>query len=177
MLGLWQIAKRAGITCWMAGVTAALVSPSSCPTVPSVTSVTSSEVYVDAAWMGFHWPQCPDLMIEGAQVPGLAGTGFGWRLHLPHRGDAVQVKEVLILPDAPAHIRSTEATRVLPDGRVAITEEEQVPQRGWLEHNWLLEPGDPTGMYRLRIFLDGTWVRDFQFEVRPTHGAGRIDPH
>jgi hypothetical protein len=76
---------------------------------------------------------------------------------------ALLLREEFVLPSAPAYWGLSTDSWLSADRRVAFTERVVTPDQGWLDGRWTVTPGDPTGPYEMRGFLDGDLVRTFQF--------------
>jgi hypothetical protein len=99
---------------------------------------------------------------ETNHIPLVAGTSFGWRLKLAMPDGAMMLREEFILPAPPAYWGVSSDTFLSDDRMVAITERIVTPDNGWLDGRWTVTPGDPSGPYVLRVFLDGTLVKTFR---------------
>lgn len=97
------------------------------------------------------------------------GTSFGWRLQLKNPAETVLLREEFVLPDAPAYWGLGPDTRLSDDRRVAITERFVPAVDGFLSSQWTVTPGDPSGVYEMRVFLDGQLVRTFAVEAHEDH--------
>ena len=112
-----------------------------------------------------------DRTIVSDLVPYLPNRAcFGWRIRLAGAPPLVRLREVLTLPHAPAfwsgeddeyspHVFSADRTK-------ATTETFEAPKDGWLESNWCIVQGDPTGPHSIEVFIEDDLVRHFDFEVR-----------
>jgi hypothetical protein len=95
---------------------------------------------------------------------------FGWRIRLAGAPSVVRVREVLHLPEAPAFWSGEDdefSTHVFSaDRTTATTEEYKVPQAGWIDNEWCIVEGDPTGPHSIEVFVGEDLLRHFDFEVK-----------
>lgn len=103
------------------------------------------------------------------RVPNEPGTQYGWSIHLHTDKAEVTWKEELILP-APAIIlggneERTDSFWVDGDKRIAIIKKTVAPDIGWIRHGWEVAEGDPSGRYRIKVYVDGRFVKEFVFFV------------
>jgi hypothetical protein len=95
---------------------------------------------------------------------------FGWRIRLAEAPPLVRLREVLRLPKAPAFWSGEDdeySTHIFSaDRTTATTEEFKAPQDGWIESNWCIAEGDPTGPHSIEVFIEDDLVRHFDFEVK-----------
>ena len=103
------------------------------------------------------------------RFPNKTGTQSGWSIHLHTDKAEVTWKEELILP-APAVILSGDEEEkssfwVDSEKRVAIIKRTVAPDRGWIGHSWEVVEGDPSGRYRIKVYVDGAFVKEFVFFV------------
>lgn len=107
-------------------------------------------------------------LIPGVEVPLFGGSTFGWRLDLGCTGD-VEVREQLRLP-APGDWGTDPDLTTSDDGRIAEVRA-MVPCRdGWIEKIWSLSPGDPPGLWVVRVTAKGFAPQTFRatFTRSPT---------
>ncbi len=129
-------------------------------------SVYDQHPRIDAAIFGVEMPIGDDggsFFVETRRVPLVSGATFGWRLRLTDPTSTVRLREELVLPSAPPIWRHTEDTSITSDRKTAVTERFVRPEGGWLENAWSFTEGDPSGRYRLRVFLDDELVKEFSF--------------
>jgi hypothetical protein len=112
-----------------------------------------------------------DRTIVSDLVPYLPNRAcFGWRIRLAEAPSLVRLREVLTLPQPPA-FWSGEDDEYSPhvfsaDRTTATTEKFEAPKDGWLESNWCIAEGDPTGPHSIDVFIEDEFVRHFDFEVK-----------
>jgi hypothetical protein len=106
---------------------------------------------------------------EAAVVPLTPGQQYGWVIQLGDSPPKLRWLEELTLPSAPESWGPNEAigTRTITDGaRVSNTEREVEPVNDVIFNIWSVAPGDPSGHYKIRVFISGVKILDFEFEVR-----------
>ncbi len=96
-----------------------------------------------------------------------AETGYGWRMTLPEMepGQTVKMREVLTLPDAPAHWGISPDVTISTDRRRATTRRSMIPHEGVIQNIWIFSEGDPRGIYTLDVFINGEAVATEQLLV------------
>lgn len=106
--------------------------------------------------------------VETDQIANAPDTPFGWRMQIATGDDAerVVVKEVLVLPKAPEFWGISSATTLSEDRTTATTTEVLQPQGGWIGNTWEVSPGDPSGPYRIEVYLNGEHAKTFHFTVK-----------
>jgi hypothetical protein len=101
-------------------------------------------------------------------IPYHVNQGYGWRLKLNTQARSVHWREEFSLPAVP-HTWGFEVPgekRTLQDGGLkCITEGDVAPSNGWVENSWCVAQGDPKGEYAMKIYVDGTFVKRFNFTV------------
>lgn len=98
-------------------------------------------------------------------IPNLPGVQYMWKLKTNFKAP-VFVREEFILPEAPStwKVRSTSA-QLIDGGRECVMESFQPVDEGWVGHAWTVSPGDPAGLYEIRISLNGKLAHKFVFNV------------
>lgn len=110
---------------------------------------------------------------------------YGWRLRLVGGKGLIKFKEILSLPTEPEYWSGEKdefSTHEITDARrTSITEEFVTMKDGWIKNSWCVAPGDPEGEYSMEVYINGQFVKRFDFEVRniqphgisPLQGSGR----
>lgn len=98
-------------------------------------------------------------------VPNLPGVQYMWKLKTNFK-TPVFLREEFILPEAPStwKVRSSSA-QLVDGGRECVLESFQPVDDGWVGHAWTVSPGDPPGLYEIRIRLNGKLAHTFSFNV------------
>ncbi len=119
---------------------------------------------VDAAF-GVYQDTCEgSVFVPTERIANVVDNAYGWQLHTAS-DEPVRWREELILPAAPQEWRTANDVLISADRTVAVTERVELPIDGMLEHGWSIAAGDPSGAYRMNLFVDGQLVRTFGFTV------------
>lgn len=98
-------------------------------------------------------------------VPNMPGIQYMWKLKTNFKAP-IFVREEFILPEAPSTWKVKSASAQLVDGgRECVMESFQPVDDGWVAHAWTVSPGDPSGLYEIRISLNGKPAHTFVFNV------------
>lgn len=110
--------------------------------------------------------------VDDRVVPLLPGNAcYSWYLRLTEANAAVTAVERFRLPEPLAAWATTgstpdDSTRIEEDGQVAVTTIEAVSDdEGWISHGWCAAVGDPLGLHRIDVVMDGTSLAEFEFDV------------
>lgn len=122
----------------------------------------SAEVVID---LGEYQMSCmgDELVVQDRMMLSV-GSEFGWQMLNVSQGDNYNVVEVLTLPSAPELWSVGDETLISEDRRQAFTRT-QVRMGERLESRWEITEGDPTGEYRLDIFVEGKLTKTHRFDV------------
>ena len=107
--------------------------------------------------------------VPATVVPLTPNQGYGWIMLLRTTKPKIRWREEFTLPVKPNTWGDPEplGTRsVSTDGRTSVTEREVSPDRGLIFNTWAVAPGDPKGRYVIRIFVEGSLVKVFEFDVQ-----------
>lgn len=102
------------------------------------------------------------------KVPLKRDQSYGWIIRLQTSKQKVKWREEVSLPSAPESWGVGEKLglhKISEDRKVAITEGEVTPDRGFIFNAWTIAPGDPKGRYVIRLSIEGRFVKEFQFDV------------
>ena len=102
-------------------------------------------------------------------VPMVAEQSYGWVAEVRTKKDCVKVREELTLPHEPKTWGDPEPglkQRVSSDGRTATTEVCMKQMHGVISQSWAVAPGDPSGTYVVKVWIEDEAPRIFRFEVR-----------
>jgi hypothetical protein len=102
-------------------------------------------------------------------VPLTENQGYGWVILLETRKPKIRWREEFTLPSAPStwgNAVSDGSHVVCSDGRVSVLEREVEPEQGLISNSWTVAPGDPKGRYVIRVIIEGTLERVFEFDVQ-----------
>ena len=107
--------------------------------------------------------------VPATTVPLVPDQAYGWVIVLRTIKPTIKWREEFALPTKPSTWGDSESlggTSVSGSGRVATTEKEVSPDGGIIFHSWSVAPGDPTGRYVIRVYVDEALVRTFEFDVQ-----------
>jgi hypothetical protein len=102
-------------------------------------------------------------------VPLVPNQAYGWVILLRTDKPKIKWREEFTLPAKPitwGQPESLGSRSISTDGRVSITEREVAPDRGAIFNSWTVAPGDPKGRYVIRVFVEGSLARVFEFDVQ-----------
>lgn len=157
-------------------------------TAPDPGASRVGEVATDAGSVKLPLRIAPDLVIRSAEfgvlettaegdqrfvpakeLPAIAGTTFGWVLHVDTGRETLHWQEHLRLPKAPVDWGDAgEDPDVLisRDGKSVAAHGEDAVEDGELQRfYWTLSTGDPAGDYELDVAIEGRTVAQFRFRV------------
>lgn len=87
------------------------------------------------------------------------GQGYGWRMRVRTRRSKITWQEELLLPSAPKTWGISSHVRLSSDRRRAVTTMTAEPDReGYVSNAWFFAEGDPRGVYRVELEIDGVTV-------------------
>lgn len=106
--------------------------------------------------------------VSTKEVPMIENQGYGWIIQLETKKPRIRWREEFTLPSAPATWgdRETQKNSISGDGRVSVIEREVEPEDGLISNFWSVAPGDPKGRYVIRVIIEDTLERVFEFEVK-----------
>lgn len=110
------------------------------------------------------------VLIETNTLPAINGISFGWFVLFKTDKPTVVWREEFELPEAPPTWGPGEtagAFTVSPDRRIAVTERIVPTALGFFANEWRYAPGDPVGKHKMRIYVDGVLLREFEFSILP----------
>lgn len=103
-------------------------------------------------------------------VPLVPGQSYGWIALVKPTSAKVRWREEFTLPAAPTVWGGEKPPDTIQslsgDRRTSVTEGEATPAKGVIFNSWSVAPGDPTGTYRIRVFIENRLVETFDFDVR-----------
>lgn len=163
----WAVIRRFSLIWILAAGTWALLHGSLGTSCPHGLNARGT-IFVDAAMFGVEMPADDEgtvFFVETSRVPMVVGTTFGWRMHLEGAPPLLQMREELILPEAPRTWRYDGATEISRDRHTATTSRTVKTVDGWLENYWSFTEGDPEGIYKLRVYAGDELLKEFRFRV------------
>ena len=134
-------------------------------------AATVASVEVIRADFGLINPPISDkpTFIPSKMVPLIPNQGYGWFILLRTTKPKIKWREEFTLPVKPiswGNPESLGSRSVSTDGRVSVTEREVSPDGGVIFNAWAVAPGDPKGRYVIRVFIEGSLAKVFEFDVQ-----------
>jgi hypothetical protein len=148
-----------------------LTSPAALAALPDKVTQTSAATEVIGGNFGLFNLSDPSkpAFVPATVVPLAPNQAYGWIIRLRTDKSKIKWREEFTLPVKPATWGDAEplGTRsVSNDGRTSVTEREVSPERGVIFNSWAVAPGDPKGRYVIRVFVEGSLAKTFEFKVR-----------
>jgi hypothetical protein len=148
-----------------------LTSPTALAALPDKATQASAATEVISGNFGLFNLSDPNkpTFVPTTVVPLSPNQAYGWIIRLRTDKSKIKWREEFTLPVKPATWGDAEplGTRsVSNDGRTSVTEREVSPERGVIFNSWSVAPGDPKGRYMIRVFVEGSLTKTFEFEVR-----------
>ena len=125
-----------------------------------------------------------DYFIPTNRIPNRIGVEYAWSLKIHSTKTKVRVKEIFKLPGSapwtdhasPVEWMETTSRNISKSGDVSVREcdlqMEQAEAMGLVDMNtfeymqpYVVIKGDPSGEYRISIFVDGKFIKEFVFQV------------
>lgn len=137
--------------------------------VQSYTEVPKTEI-LSAQFGLFNPPESGKaFFIPTKSVPYIEHQGYGWIIVIKSSKPKVRWREEFTLPSSPKTWGEGNAkciNSISHDRRTSIIECEEKFASGIISHSWSVAPGDPRGHYIIRVIVDGTEERSFEFDVQ-----------
>lgn len=131
---------------------------------------TDQAVTVTQATFGvYRTEQAGQLILEPAStVPFSVGQQYGWVMRLRTSRQRIRWREELTLPSVPNTWGSERigSRTITADNRSITTEREVSIDSGYIFNAWKIEPGDPTGHYRIVVSVEDGPSHTFSFDVK-----------
>ncbi len=94
---------------------------------------------------------------------------YSWEIKLDTGLTSIPIKEIFILPDRPkewSYKEDSEEEQTLHhDNKISVSEEDIKVVNGMIESMWCVAEGDPTGNYKIEVYIKGVLVKSFDFVV------------
>lgn len=101
------------------------------------------------------------------RVDMIPGHSYGWRLRVDTTEPMITFRERVQLPSPARSWGVTPDTTVAGDRASAITiSQAYVPAHGVIDHGWTFVEGDPRGVYRFDVAVNGVHVGAANLHVR-----------
>ena len=147
------------------------VSPGAISAPPELSKNAAASTIVMSGEFGLFNLSDPSKpsFVPSASVPLVPDQAYGWIIRVRTDKAKIKWREEFTLPVKPMTwgVAEPVGTRsVSNDGRTSVTEREVSPDRGLIFNFWSVAPGDPKGRYIIRVFIDGSLAKAFEFEVK-----------
>jgi hypothetical protein len=131
----------------------------------------SSEVEIIRAEFGLFNPPGSGKppFVSARTVPHRENQGYGWVILLKTNKARIKWREEFTLPSPPTTWGEAElenSQSISEDRRVSVVEREVEPDEGFIFNAWDVAPGDPAGRYIIRVIIENTLERVFEFDVQ-----------
>ncbi|MES2949682.1 MAG: hypothetical protein V4858_14160 [Pseudomonadota bacterium] len=147
------------------------VSPAAISALPEPSKNAAASTIVTSGEFGLFNLSDPSKpsFVPSASVPLVPDQAYGWIIRVRTDKAKIKWREEFTLPATPTTwgVAEPVGTRsVSNDGRTSVTEREVSPDRGVIFNSWSVAPGDPKGRYTIRVFIDGSLAKAFEFDVK-----------
>lgn len=108
------------------------------------------------------------MLYETKKFPAIVAAPYGWYIIFKTEKPTVVWREEFELPVAPPTWGPGEAMGIYtisPDRRTAVTERVIPTGLGFIANEWRYAPGDPIGAHKMRVYIDGQLIREFDFDI------------
>jgi hypothetical protein len=108
-------------------------------------------------------------LFPSSEIPAFPGQQYGWVVKLRNAPEYVHWKEEFHLPLPPLTWGPdpSDYTRTISeDNTTATSEGTSRLEEGSLWNVWTYVEGDPTGLHRIRVYVEGDLVADFPFVIQ-----------
>lgn len=99
-------------------------------------------------------------------VPLITGQEYGWAIKVKTSLDKITWREELELPRMPLSwggIPKDGGMKISDDNRISSMEREVSTKEDYIYNFWGIAFGDPKGVYKIRVYLNGTLAKEFSF--------------
>jgi hypothetical protein len=90
---------------------------------------------------------------------------YKWAIMLDTELSSISTKEIFILPSKPKSWGYKEGMTLYQDSRVSVTEKVIEVDNGVINNGWCVTEGDPTGDYKIEVYVNGVLAKSFNFTV------------
>lgn len=93
-------------------------------------------------------------------------ASYGWIIQLDTDKTGITWREEFTLPIKPETWGDLQKGQsISKDGKTSIIERTAAPEQGMIFNIWQIAPGDPTGRYVIKVFVEGKPAGVFEFDV------------
>ncbi len=114
-------------------------------------------------------------LLNTRSIPHVQGQRYGWMMSLRTGRDAVRVREELTMPAPPLTWGRAETSPLatISQDRRSVVLEAETSFYDHLQRAWIIDQGDPHGLYTLRLYVEDVLVGEATFVV----GQGETKLH
>lgn len=103
---------------------------------------------------------------ESNLVPSIPDNScYSWEIELDTELISIPIKEILFLPEKPKSWGDRDDMTLLHDNRISVTKKVLEVDRGVITNMWCVAEGDPTGNYKIEVYIKGVLAESFNFMV------------
>jgi hypothetical protein len=101
------------------------------------------------------------VIFRSAEVP------CGWSIKVGTSLQSIRIREEVILPKAPETWGNLDSDTIITnEGRTCIAKRNLEVINGSISTGWRVAPGDPEGIYEIKVYSDEKLIGYFKFEVK-----------
>lgn len=118
----------------------------------------------------------PAGFVAASVVPLVVGQPYGWRIHVTPPDAFVHWKEEFTLPAVPKTWGGVNPDDSDPPGgkqqmlekggKACVSEKDVRAANGTISNFWSVAKGDPPGVYKMRVWVNGKLAKTFEFQVK-----------
>ena len=90
---------------------------------------------------------------------------YKWAIMLDTESSSISTREIFVLPSEPKTWGYKEGMTLLHNNRVSVTEKVLEIDNGVINNGWCVTEGDPTGNYKIEVYINGVLAESFNFMV------------
>ena len=112
-------------------------------------------------------PGLNEIVVRRTPVSRIAlnpNTQHSWIIEVKPSSQSRTIREVYTLP-APAEWGMAERKGVSADHKSCVVRGTLAPGQKYMFNTWGMSPGDPTGNYKIDVYIEDNLVQTFKFEV------------
>ena len=164
-------------TCIIILITFLIISPQTSLSHPSFSKISIGQpdspipIIASKFYVGIRNSKDEEIAwTESNVVPSIPDNScYSWEIELDTELISLPIKEIFILPEAPkvwSLEEGVEGKQTLHhDNKISVIEEDIKVVNGMIESMWCVAEGDPTGDYKIEVYIKGVLVKSFSFVV------------
>lgn len=122
---------------------------------------------VHGVYQTVYEPGLNEIVVRRTPVSRIAlnpATQHSWIIEVKPSSQPRAIREVYTLPAA-AEWGMAEQKGVSTDRKSCVVRGTLAPGQKYMFNTWGMSPGDPTGDYKIEVYIEDTLVKTFHFEV------------